>query len=110
MPLTTEPNTLKDIVLPPSLLNKIVSVAGVAGYISTSTFVFRCLPSFHRLHTSAPAPFSSPIPWRKSGLRYNNNEIYFDIVETIDAVVSSYVQSDCLLRFQLILSPVRARL
>ncbi|KAF8313048.1 clathrin adaptor mu subunit [Clavulina sp. PMI_390] len=72
IPLTTEPNTLKDIVLPPSLMNKILSVAGVAG-----------------LPTSTPAPFSSPIPWRKTGLRYNNNEIYFDIIETLDAVVSN---------------------
>ncbi|QRV76648.1 Adaptor complexes medium subunit family [Ceratobasidium sp. AG-Ba] len=69
-PLTTESNTLRDIVLPPSLLNKILSATGVSG-----------------LAAAAPAPFSSPIPWRKTGLRYNNNEIYFDIIEELDAVV-----------------------
>lgn len=31
IPLTTEPNALRDIVLPPSLINKMLSVAGVAG-------------------------------------------------------------------------------
>lgn len=31
-PLTTEANTLRDIVLPPSFFNKILSVAGVSGY------------------------------------------------------------------------------
>ncbi|KAG9104115.1 hypothetical protein FRC06_005419, partial [Ceratobasidium sp. 370] len=69
-PLTTESNTLRDIVLPPSLLNKILAATGVSG-----------------LATAAPAPFSSPIPWRKAGLRYNNNEIYFDIIEELDATV-----------------------
>lgn len=41
----------------------------------------------HRLAAAAPAPFSSPIPWRKTGLRYNNNEIYFDIIEELEATV-----------------------
>ncbi|KAF8324480.1 Mu homology domain-containing protein [Cantharellus anzutake] len=72
IPLTTETNTLRDIVLPPSLLNKMLSVAGVVG-----------------LPTATPAPFSSPIPWRKKGLRYNNNEIFFDIDESIEAIMSS---------------------
>ncbi len=33
IPLTTETNTLRDIVLPPSLINKMLSVAGVVGYV-----------------------------------------------------------------------------
>ncbi|KAF8528911.1 clathrin adaptor, mu subunit [Hysterangium stoloniferum] len=70
-PLTTELSALRDIVLPPSFVNKILSVAGVAGLAKASA-----------------TPFSSPIPWRKTGLKYNNNEIYFDIVEELDAVVS----------------------
>ena len=32
--------------------------------------------------------FASPIPWRKAGLRYNNNDIYFDVVEELKAVVN----------------------
>jgi AP-3 complex subunit mu len=43
---------------------------------------------YSRLSAAAPAPFSSPIPWRKAGLRYNNNEIYFDIIEELEATVS----------------------
>lgn len=38
-------------------------------------------------------PFASPIPWRKTGVRYNNNEIFFDIVETLRATVNPYVFS-----------------
>ncbi|KAJ1311303.1 hypothetical protein OPQ81_009799 [Rhizoctonia solani] len=70
-PLTTESNALRDIVIPPSLLNKILAATGVSG-----------------LSAATPAPFSSPIPWRKAGLRYNNNEIYFDIIEELEATVN----------------------
>ena len=76
-PNTTSPNQLRDIVLPPSLLQKILTVAGVAGLANTG-------------HGNI-APFSSPIPWRKAGLRYNNNEIYFDVTEQLKAVVGPYV-------------------
>ncbi|KAH9950108.1 clathrin adaptor mu subunit [Amylocystis lapponica] len=72
-PLTTSPNALRDIVLPPSLLHKVLSVAGVSGLASSSA-------NSH--------PFASPIPWRKVGVRYNNNEIYFDVVETLEAIVN----------------------
>ncbi|KIJ56590.1 hypothetical protein M422DRAFT_148680 [Sphaerobolus stellatus SS14] len=70
-PLTTEPSALRDIVLPPSFVNKILSVAGVAGLAKASA-----------------TPFSSPIPWRKLGLKYNSNEIYFDVVEQLEAIVN----------------------
>lgn len=69
-PLTTERNALKDIVIPPSLLNKILSVAGAPGLAKASS-----------------NPFNSPIPWRKMGIKYNNNEIYFDMVEDLSAIV-----------------------
>lgn len=69
--LTTERSALRDIVLPPSLLSKIMSVTGVSG-----------------LAKAGSNPFASPIPWRKLGIKYNNNEIYFDIMESLDAIVS----------------------
>ena len=75
-PLTTELNALKDIVIPPSLFNKVLSVAGAVGLAKTAT---------------ASTPFASPIPWRKTGLRYNHNEILFDISEQLDAIVNKSV-------------------
>ncbi|KAI0092541.1 clathrin adaptor mu subunit [Irpex rosettiformis] len=72
-PSTTYPNALRDIVLPPSLLQKILSAAGVNGLASSS---------------SSTHPFASPIPWRKTGVRYNNNEIFFDIVEELRTIVN----------------------
>jgi AP-3 complex subunit mu len=74
-PLTTSPNALRDIVLPPSLLNKVLSVAGVSGLANP---------------LANSQPFASPIPWRKAGVRYNANEIYFDVVETLEAIINKY--------------------
>lgn len=83
-PLTTTPNALRDIVLPPSLLNKLLSVAGanINGVINSGSGL-----------GAAAGPFSSTIPWRKSGLRYTANEVYFDIVEELVAVVNKWVQN-----------------
>ncbi|KAJ3554797.1 hypothetical protein NM688_g2919 [Phlebia brevispora] len=77
-PATTYPNALRDIVLPPSLLQKMLTVAGVSALANPS---------------SNTHPFASPIPWRKTGVRYNNNEIFFDISEELRAVVNKYVLS-----------------
>ncbi|EKM80247.1 hypothetical protein AGABI1DRAFT_57829 [Agaricus bisporus var. burnettii JB137-S8] len=71
-PLTTSSNELRDIVLPPSLLTKLLNVAGA-----------------NTAFTSASGnPFSSSIPWRKANVRYNANEIYFDMVEELNAIVN----------------------
>jgi len=79
--LTTAPNALRDIVLPPSLLNKLLSVAG-ANFNST-------INSGSGL-SAAGGAFSSPIPWRKAGLKYTSNEVYFDIVEELQAIVNKH--------------------
>jgi hypothetical protein len=59
---------------PPSLIGKTLSVTGVARHSGPTT---RNLSAFF-----------SPIPWRNANLRCNSNDIYFDIVETLDAVVN----------------------
>lgn len=38
-----------------------------------------------------PQNMSSNVPWRKAGVKYTQNEIYFDIVEEIDATIAAYV-------------------
>ncbi|KAJ7067944.1 Mu homology domain-containing protein [Mycena amicta] len=77
-PLTTSPNALRDIVLPPSLLSKLLNVAGAN------------LTSAINSGSSIGGPFSSPIPWRKTGVRYTSNEIYFDMVEQLKAIVNKH--------------------
>ncbi|KAF8639651.1 hypothetical protein AX17_000916 [Amanita inopinata Kibby_2008] len=78
-PLTTSPNALREIVLPPSLLSKLLSVTG-ANITST-------INSGHGL-SPVGGPFSSSIPWRRAAVRYTNSEIYIDVVEVLKATVN----------------------
>lgn len=35
-------------------------------------------------------PYASPITWRKAGVKHNNNEIFFNVIESIDAIVDKH--------------------
>jgi AP-3 complex subunit mu len=72
-PFTTEPNILKSMIVPPTMFNR------VANMVSTRSNVVEELPE----------GASSNIPWRKKGVKYTNNEIYFDIVEEIDCILDA---------------------
>lgn len=70
-PLTTEISTLKELLPPPSVYNKVLeSVTG---------------------ESKAKADLSSTslslIPWRPSNIKYTTNTIYVDIVEELDVIV-----------------------
>ncbi|KAI0245654.1 Mu homology domain-containing protein [Lactifluus subvellereus] len=54
-PLTTSPNALREIVLPPSLITKVLSVTGVSGPTGPIT--------------NSMGTFASSIPWRWAGVR-----------------------------------------
>lgn len=69
-PLTIEPNTLKDLISPPSTLNRVLDSLGA--------------DTQKTLISSA-----SLIPWRRSDVKYTQNEIFVDIVETVHATFSS---------------------
>ncbi|KAI8647861.1 AP-3 complex subunit MU-1 [Parasitella parasitica] len=71
-PLTTEPNALKELIMPPTIMNKMMTTVGAAAGVA---------PKF-------PQSMSN-IPWRKAGVKYTQNEIYFDIIEEIDATISA---------------------
>jgi len=71
-PLTTEPNALKAMIRPPSVMGMLTAVA-----TGRSTGVSDMLPD----------GTISSMPWRKSGVKYSQNEIYLDIVEEMDAII-----------------------
>ncbi|RHY04934.1 hypothetical protein DYB36_008096 [Aphanomyces astaci] len=73
-PLTTEPNALKAMVAPPSTVNRIAAIVS------------------SRVSDQLPDGAISNIPWRKAGVKYTQNEIYFDVVEEIDAIIDSHGQ------------------
>ncbi|TFK74438.1 clathrin adaptor, mu subunit [Pluteus cervinus] len=78
-PLTTSPNALRDIVLLPSLMSKLLSAAA-ANFTST----------INAGSGPAAGTFSSQIPWRKANLRYASNEVYVDVHEELRAIVNKH--------------------
>lgn len=71
-PLTTEPNALKVMIQPPSILNRLTSATMGGSMISDVL----------------PDGTISNMPWRKTEVKYTQNEIYLDIIEEIDAMLN----------------------
>lgn len=106
-PLATESNILKELIKPPTVFRTLAnSVTGRTNVSST-----------------LPGGQIGMIPWRRSGVKYTNNEAYFDVVEEVDAifdrsgsVVNSEIQGciDCCIKLSgnpdLLLSFVNPRL
>eukprot|EP01061_Rhynchopus_euleeides_P021946 TRINITY_DN3581_c0_g2_i1.p1 TRINITY_DN3581_c0_g2~~TRINITY_DN3581_c0_g2_i1.p1 ORF type:complete len:469 (+),score=193.92 TRINITY_DN3581_c0_g2_i1:138-1409(+) len=67
-PMSFDPGLLKDLVPPPSL-SKL----------------------FDRLRSDTSVPLTaldtSQVPWRKPGIKYANNEVFFDLVESLHTVI-----------------------
>jgi len=70
-PLTTEPNALQSMIIPPTVLGKIQQV----------------ISGTNNVKESLPDGTVSNMPWRRAGVKYAQNEIYVDLVEEIDAIV-----------------------
>lgn len=72
-PLATESNILKELIKPPNILRTIANtVTGKSNVSST-----------------LPSGQLSAIPWRRSGVKYTNNEAYFDVIEEVDAIIDN---------------------
>ena len=75
MPTSTEGNVLRELIPPPSLVGRLSSVmAGSAGVAAGAVL---------------PGGVASAVPWRRSDAKYASNEIFFDVVETVDATFDS---------------------
>mgnify|MGYP003638985977 CR=1 FL=1 len=72
-PFTTEPNSLKELIPPPSFMRS------VSSSVTGQTMVATALPGGRLSNT----------PWRTTAAKYTNNEIYFDIVENIDCIIDA---------------------
>lgn len=70
-PLTTEPNALKAMIEPPSVMGRLQTMA--TGKSTVSDVL--------------PDGTISSMPWRKAGVKYAQNDIYLDIIEEVDAIV-----------------------
>lgn len=94
---TTELNSLESIIAPPSTMGKVVQVvSGSSSQVlsdvpldqkSAATSSFGAITS--ALGVGAPTHIggaSSEVWWRKQNVVYASNEVYVDIVETIDCI------------------------
>jgi AP-3 complex subunit mu len=73
-PLTTEPNALKAMIAPPTVISRITNAA--MGGSSVSDIL--------------PNGTISNMPWRKTGVKYLQNEFYVDIIEEVDAIIDKH--------------------
>lgn len=46
-----------------------------------------CFPGSTNVGEQLPTGQLSVVPWRRTGVKYTNNEAYFDVVEEIDAII-----------------------
>lgn len=91
-PVSTDASALQEIVPTTSLWNKML-LAGLAAAGSASSVVGgsgSSTPTFASSSNGGGA-FSSPLHWRRAGIRYAQNEVYFDIDEEIEAVLDKSV-------------------
>ncbi|XP_050223990.1 AP-3 complex subunit mu [Mercurialis annua] len=72
-PLTTEPNILREMIAPPNIVSKMLSV--VTGNSSN-------------VSDTLPSSTASCVPWRTTDVKYASNEVYVDLVEEMDAIVN----------------------
>ena len=74
IPVNTHPGGLKVLVPPPNLINRAQSmVFGHQGVPASDQDPLKLLP----------------LPWRSNNIKYASNEIYLDVIESIDATLDS---------------------
>ena len=54
------------------------------------TFVSNVTGKAQAGSSNVPGGSLSNIPWRRVGVKYAANEVYFDIIEEIDAIVDAF--------------------
>jgi len=88
-PLTTEINILKEMIAPPNIVSKVLSV--VTGNSSN-------------VSGTLPGSTATCVPWRTTELKHASNEVYVELVEEMDAIVNrlSFSSDDILLLFLLL--------
>lgn len=47
------------------------------------------------MSSTLPSGQLSNIPWRRTGVKYTNNEAYFDVVEEVDAIIDKSGSTVC---------------
>jgi AP-3 complex subunit mu len=89
----TEPNALRDVVDAPNFMKSLLGGVGLPSSTpssltpSSTPFSLASRPS-PRLGPTNILQTSSTIPWRRANVRHTSNEMYVDIVETLEVIMS----------------------
>ncbi|CAA9958846.1 AP-3 complex protein [Pyrenophora teres f. maculata] len=90
----TEPNALRDVVEAPNLLKSLLGGVGLPSSTpsslapSSAGFGLGARPSPRLGPSQTSNQTSSPVPWRRANVRHTSNEMYVDIVETLEVTLS----------------------
>ncbi|KAH3908179.1 hypothetical protein HBI56_191660 [Parastagonospora nodorum] len=90
---STEPNALRDVVDAPNFMKSLLGGVGLPSSTpsslapSATPFSLSSRPS-PRLGPTNTAAHSSTVPWRRANVRHTSNEMYVDIVETLQVTMS----------------------
>lgn len=74
-PLTTEPNILREMIAPPNIVSKVLSV--VTG-------------SSSNVSKTLPVATASCVPWRNAESKSSSNDVYVGLVEEMDVIINRY--------------------
>ncbi|RCK57680.1 AP-3 complex subunit mu [Candida viswanathii] len=85
IPHVTDFNKLRDLVSYKSFLSKILSGASTAATKATGRG-----PS--TLDLIKANDTSNDIPWRRNNVRHTNNEMYVDVIETVNAIIKPVIK------------------
>ncbi|KAJ4361779.1 hypothetical protein N0V83_010719 [Neocucurbitaria cava] len=89
----TEPNALRDVVEAPNFMKSLLGGVGLPSATpsslapSATPFSLNARPS-PRLGPTSATQTTSPVPWRRANVRHTSNEMYVDIVETLEVTLS----------------------
>ncbi|KAH8701296.1 Adaptor complexes medium subunit family-domain-containing protein [Phaeosphaeriaceae sp. PMI808] len=90
---STEPNALRDVVDAPNFMKSLLGGVGLPSSTpssltpSSTPFSLASRPS-PRLGPTNSAHTASSVPWRRANVRHTSNEMYVDIVETLEVILS----------------------
>lgn len=89
----TEPNALRDVVEAPSFMKNLLGGVGLpsttpSSLSSAATPFSLSSRASPRLGPNGAAQVASPVPWRRANVRHTSNEMYVDIVETLEVTLA----------------------
>ncbi|KAK6458332.1 Mu homology domain-containing protein [Scheffersomyces xylosifermentans] len=87
MPNVTDFNKLRDLIPFKSFLSKILSTSSDITAATNKSLSSLTNPQRARVELASRDESLNSIPWRRSNVKYTNNEMYVDVVETINVIL-----------------------